>query len=225
MSTARLVFLTTLLFAHPLFAQNESAQIAPDETITIVTVPKLLGAVFFQADVGRRFQLGGDLPTVPVSFGGGIGWRQFLEGHGRTQLRLAGAFEYGVDQFQKADQLYVGGELGIGLRAYSDLFAFVGSTLSFTGGYFSYGLDESGDFLERTTHHGAEFGLKYDISFGSIAWSAPYLFVEAALSLALKYANYGPYSGFFLGGQWTLRFDWAFKDQKFYKSPDRSKWE
>ena len=223
-----IIVLAFCCLAQNVFAQDAQSLggVEDPQTITVVTVPKLRGALTFEANLARRFDVfSNQLPTVPLVFGGGVGWRHFFEGHGRLHLRLMGDFEIGTDRILDARHTYIGVTAGIGVRGYTDLFAFGGTALSITGGYLGYTLLQGGDFQSRVPNDGVELGLEYELSFGSIAWSAPFLFAEIALSIAGKWANYGPYSGFFLGGQWSLRFDWAFRDPDFYRAPTQEPWE
>ena len=206
--------LVAALWAGPLSAQELGTE--PDgarETQRLLFVPRLRGALSIDASVAYRFMLGNDDALPPTSVGGTLGYRHFVDWHGRLSLRGYGALRYGGLGNAAVDGTIWQYGAGVSLhgRSYTESWAFGGigayaELLATSWSPPSAILDAS---PEAEFGYQASFGIETD--FGQLITVDPYMFAESSALFGLNYIDVGPWESWSLDARWVVRWDWAWR--------------
>ena len=172
-------------------------------------VPRLGGALTFEGGLGHPLRLG--TPSgYPTTWFAGLGWKHYLEGHGRLQLRAMLLFEHGgvLNPRLEGTANRVGASLAVTVRGISNDWYFGQLTALIDGSFITLrpaSAPFGGDRADLRT--GGQFGVGLESTFGSMFVLDPYLMAETGASATLNRVQIGGVDAWEIWARWLVRFD------------------
>lgn len=170
-------------------------------------VPRLGGAVSFEG--GLMSPLGG-ASDFPTTWFAGLGWKHYLEGHGRLQLRWMATYEHGgvLNPRVEGTANRVGASFAVTARGITQDWFFGQLTALVDASYVN--LRRAPDpfaGIDDTFHSGWQVGFGLETTFGSMFVLDPYLMAETGASVTFSHLSLGGADTWEVWARWIARFD------------------
>ncbi len=172
-------------------------------------VPRLGGAVSFEG--GLVQPLGRNTSTgYPTTWFAGVGWKHYLEGHGRLQLRFMATYEHGgvLNPAIEGTSNRIGASFAVTVRGITQDWLFGQLTALVDASYITLRAP-SGPFVREREQllTGGQFGGGLETTFGSMFMLDPYLMAETGASITANWVDIGGVGAVEVWGRWIVRFD------------------
>lgn len=176
-------------------------------------VPRLRGALSLEGGLGQPIRIAAD-SGYPSTWFAGLGYKHYLEAHGRLQLRVHATYERGgvLNPSLEGTSNRFGVVGALTLRGISPEWFFGQIGVIFDASYLTVRPAAAPFGGSRpTTGSGSQFGGGVETTFGSMFVLDPYLMAETGASVTLSRVQLGPAETWEVWARWVVRLDWGIR--------------